>query len=140
MTAKEYLKQYEEAVRKEKRHRTEYEKECQLIDSVRSTLGGDGMPHGSGVSRKVEDQAIRLADKALTWKMAELDAIRVRYEVYELIQSIPGIEGEILFERYINLRKWENVCVMVHLSWYSVHDHHKKALRMVQNILDKKTK
>ena len=29
------------------------------------------------------------------------------------------------------------VCIVVHLSWYAVHDHHKKALAIVQNRLDK---
>ena len=136
MTAKDYLKQYEEAVRKESRHRAEYEKECQLIDSIKSSLGGDGMPHGSGISRKVEDQAIRLADKALEWKQAEIDAIQVRQEVFDLISDIDGVEGEILYQRYIKLLKWEAVCIVVHLSWYAVHDHHKKALAIVQNRLD----
>lgn len=136
MTAKEYLRQYEEAVRKERRSRAEYERELELIDSVRSTLGGDGMPHGSGVSRKVEDQAIRLADKAMQWKMDELDAIRIRQEVYETISRIKDVEGDILYHRYIELAKWEHVCVLVNLSWYSVHDHHKRALRAVQDLID----
>lgn len=137
MTAKEYLRQYEEMCRRAERLRTEYYVEADLIDSVKSTLGGDGMPHGSGISRRVEDQAIRLADKALAWKQAQLEAIRVRQEVFELVNSIGGIEGEILTERYINLHKWEEVCVLVHLSWYAVHQHHRKALGLVQDILNK---
>lgn len=140
MTAKEYLKQYEQATRRAERLRREYERECELIDSVRSTLGGDGMPHGSGISKRVEDQAIRLADKAAQWKIAELDAIHLRQEVFETIDSVPDIDGDILFERYINLLKWETICVTVHLSWYSVHEHHKRALRIVQDLIDDKTK
>lgn len=139
MTAKQFLKQYEEACKREQRYKTEYEKELELVDSVRSTLGSDGMPHGSGVSRKVEDQAIRLADKALDWKKAQLDAIQIRQDVFEMIHDIPGAEGEILYERYINLLKWEAVCIVVHLSWYSVHSHHKNALHIVQERLDAKT-
>lgn len=140
MTAKEYLRQYEQAVRQAKRMQNEYERELDLIDSVRSTLGGDGMPHGSGISKRVEDQAIRLADKAAQWKIAELDAIHLRQEVFETIDSVPDIDGDILFERYINLLKWETICVTVHLSWYSVHEHHKRALRIVQDLIDDKTK
>ena len=136
MTAKQFLKQYEEAQRRALRYKTEYEAEQELIDNVRSTLGGDGMPHGSGVSRKVEDQAIRLNEKLLKWKYAELDAIQVRQEVFDVVDDIPGIEGDILYQRYVNCYKWELVCVKVHLSWYAVHDHHKKALRIVQERLD----
>ena len=137
MNAKEYLKQYEYAHRKALRYKAEYEAELELVDSVRSTLGGDGMPHGSGVSRKVEDQAIRLADKALRWKEAELNAIEKRQEVFELIHSVDGVEGEILYERYINLHKWEEICVLIPMSWTGVHKAHKRALRIVQGILDK---
>ena len=139
MTAKEFLKLYEEACKRVIRYKTEYEAERELIDNVRSTLGGDGMPHGSGVSRKVEDQAIKLAEKALRWKTEELEAIQIRQEVFDLIRDIPGVEGEILYARYISLHKWEAVCVIVHLSWYAVHNHHKKALRIIQEKLDAKS-
>ena len=135
MTAKEYLRRYEEAKRQERRMRTEYEKEIELIDSVRSTLGGDGLPHGSGVSKRVEDMAIRLSDKAAQWKMAELDAIRVRQEVYETISEVPGIEGEVLFERYVNLRKWEEICVELHYSWHGIHAAHRRALKIVDDLI-----
>ena len=120
MTAREYLEQYEEANRITLRCKTEYEKELELIDTVRSTLGGDGMPHGSGVSKHVEDQAIRLADKALKWKEAELNAIRIRSEVFETVLSIGGLESEVLIEKYIYLKTWEKVCESVHYSWESV--------------------
>lgn len=136
MTAKQFLKQYEEACKREQRYKTEYEKELELVDSVRSTLGSDGMPHGSGVSRKVEDQAIRLADKALDWKQAQLDAIQIRQDVFEMIHDIPGIEGDILIERYIYLRRWEAIAVLLHYSWNGVHKAHRRALRIVQERLD----
>ena len=135
MTAKDYLKQYEEAVRKESRHRAEYEKECQLIDSIKSSLGGDGMPHGSGISRKVEDQAIRLADKALEWKMAELDALHTRQEVYRLISRVPGVEGDVLYEKYIKFRTWEEIASDLCYSVRGIQYVHKRALLMVEEIL-----
>ena len=135
MTAKEFLKQYEEADRRAQRCRAEYEREHELIDSVKSTLDTDGMPRGSGITRITEDRALRLSEKAIAWKMAELDAIEKRQEVFELIHSISGVEGEILTERYVNLRKWEAVCIAVHLSWYAVHQHHRKALAIVESKL-----
>ena len=138
MTAKQFLRQYEEAQRRAFRCKTEYEAELDMIDNVKSTLGGDGMPHGSGISRKVEDQAIRLQEKAKKWKKAELDAIQIRQEVFDVIHDVSGVDGEILYERYVNLLKWEAVCIVVHLSWFAVHEHHKKALRIVQERIDAK--
>lgn len=137
MTAKEYLRQYEYANRKAIRYKTEYETELEKIDTIRSPLGGDGMPHGNGISRKVEDDAIRLSEKATKWKAAELDAIAKRQEIFEVIHDVPGIEGEILIERYINLHKWEEICVLVHYSWNGVHYIHRHALAIVQERLDK---
>ena len=117
MNAKEFLRQYEELNKRALRYKQEYEVELEKIDAIGSTLSGDGQPHGSGVSRKTEDKAIRLADKALKWKAAELDAIEKRQEIFELIHDIKGVEGEVLYERYINLRHWEEICVLITYSW-----------------------
>lgn len=132
MTAKEFLKQYEHADRIVQRCKTEYETEMLKIDAIGSTLSNDGLPHGNGISRKTEDKAIRLAEKATKWKAAELDAIAKRQEVFELIYDIPGIEGEILIERYVNLRKWEDICVIIHYSWRGTHKIHARALKIVE--------
>ena len=135
MTAKEFLKRYEYADLRAKRYEDEYKLEHELIGSI--SINYDGMPHGTGITRKTENEALRLAEKAERCVTARLDAIRVRQEVFDLISDIDGVEGEILYQRYIKLLKWEAVCIVVHLSWYAVHDHHKKALAIVQNRLDK---
>lgn len=132
MTAKEFLRQYEHASRIVQRCKTEYETEVEKIDAIGSTLSNDGMPHGSGISRKTEDKAIRLAEKATKWKAAELEAIAKRQQVFEVIYDIKGIEGEILIERYINLRKWEDICVLIHYSWRGTHKIHARALQIVE--------
>lgn len=137
MKAKEYLKQYEELNRIAQRYKAEYQLEIERIDAIGSTLAGEpGMPHGTGVSRKTEDKAIRLADKALKWKAAELDAIEKRQEIFELISDVKGVEGEVLYERYINLRHWEEICVLIHYSWVQTHEYHKRALRIIQDRIE----
>lgn len=133
MTAKEFLEQYREANRIARRLRAEYEKELLQIDAIKSVSDIDGMPHGNGIQKSVEDKAIRLADKAAVWKMAELDALRIRQEVFDQIYDIPGVEGDILYERYVNLLKWSDITGIVHLSWESVRKHHIKALAIVDD-------
>ena len=137
MTAKEYLKQYEYADLRARRYEEEYRLEHELIGSI--SINYDGMPHGTGITRKTENEALRLAEKAERCVEARLDAIRTRQEVFDFISDIDDYEGEILFQRYVNLLKWEEVCVAVHLSWYAVHDHHRKALAIVQKRLDEKS-
>ena len=137
MTAKEFLKRYEYADLRARRYEEEYKLEHELIGSI--SINYDGMPHGSGISRKTENEALKLAEKAEKYIDAKLDAIRIRQEVFDLISDIDDYEGEILYQRYIKLLKWEAVCKVVHLSWYAVHDHHKKALAIVQKRLDEKS-
>lgn len=136
MTAKEFLKQYERADKYACRLRHEYEREREMIDSIRSSLNTDGLPHGTGVSRPTEEKALRLTDAFLRWKDAELSAIAVRQEVFELIAGVPDVEGDILYERYIMLRKWEQICILVNYTWSSTHRAHRRALRIVQDRLD----
>ena len=137
MRAKEYLRQYEDLDKKARYFKEEYELETEKIDAIGSTLGGEpGMPHGTGIYRKTEDKAIRLADAAMKWKIAELDAIEKRQEVFEVISKVRGIEGEVLYQRYIALYKWEQICVNIPMSWTGVHKAHRRALAIVQSMLD----
>ena len=135
MTAKEYLKQYEYAVDRVRRYEEEYQSELTLIDAVRSVSDNDGMPHGSGISKPTEQKAMRLADKSLRLTEARLEAIRIRQEVFDLIDSIDGIEGDVLYQRYIKLHKWEEVCVLLHYSWQGIHLVHRRALAIVESRL-----
>lgn len=135
MTAKEFLKQYEHASRIVQRCKTEYETEMLKIDAIGSTLSGDGMPHGSGISRKTEDKAIRLAEKATKWKAAELDAIAVRQQVFELIYDIHGIEGDVLIDKYLNLKTWEQIAEEQHYTVRGIQYAHGRALLIVASRL-----
>lgn len=135
MTAKEYLKQYEYAVDRVRRYEEEYQSELTLIDAIRSASDNDGMPHGSGISKPTEDKAVRLADKSLRLVEARLKAIEIRQEIFDLIDSIDGIEGDVLYQRYIKLHKWEEVCVLLHYSWQGIHLVHRRALAIVESRL-----
>ena len=134
MTAKEFLRQYEEANYKAIQRRREYEKQCELIGSV--SIKMDGMPHGSNISKPTEEDAIRLVDKHMRLIDAELEAIRRRQEVYDVIDGIAGIEGRVLYERYINLHKWEEICILLHYSWHGIHSVHRRALEIVDRALN----
>lgn len=133
MTAKEFLKQYEYADTKARQHRAYYEK---LLDQLGSlSVKMDGMPRGSNISRPTEEQALKLAEAADKWRQEEYKALELKEEVYQLIADIPGIEGKVLVERYINLHKWEEICILLHYSWQGVHKVHKRALAIVESRL-----
>ena len=103
-----------------------------MIDAIKSTSDLDGMPHGTSIRKTVEDKAVNLADKAAEWKIAELDALHVKQKVFDLVHSIPGVEGRVLTERYINLRKWEDICTIIGYEWAQTHRFHSTALTLVE--------
>ena len=135
MTAKEFLKQYEYADRRVRRLETEYQDELIMVDAIRSASDNDGMPRGTGISKPTEDKALRLADKRLRLIEARTEAVEKRQAVFDLINGIDGIEGDLLFERYVRLRKWEEICVLLNYSWQGVHKVHRRALVIVESRL-----
>ena len=139
MTAKEFLKQYEYAAKRIKRLEEELNDERLMIDSVRSLSDNDGLPHGSGISKPVEERAIRLADKLRELSDARLDAIEIRREVFEIVNRVEGTAGDVLFARYIKLMKWDEVSEYVHYSWKWTLHYHKLGLAAVSELLDKTT-
>ena len=130
------MRQYERAVRRAQRYRQQYEEESALIDAVRSLSDNDGMPHGSGISKPTENKAIRLADRRMRLIRAELEAIRIKQDLFDFIDSIEGVEGDVLYHRYIRLLKWEEICLIVHYSWPNTMRIHRRALDIVQKKID----
>lgn len=133
MTAKEFLNQYRDAERRARMFRAEYEKELELIDTVRSTADIDGLPRGNGINKRVEDRAVRLADKAAEWKMAELDALHIKQEIFEIVSSVQGLPGQVLYLRYIDCLTWKEVCAAIPLTWPNVRRYHLRGLEEVEN-------
>lgn len=135
MTAKEFLRQYEYADKRVHRLEIELEEERIMIDAVRSLSDNDGLPHGTNITRPTEERAVRLADKSLELIQARLDAVEVRQKVFNIIDQIDGDPGEVLFQRYILLKRWEEVCLAVHKSWRSTHRSHAAGLDMVSALI-----
>lgn len=139
MTAKEFLRQYEDADLRVKRLDDEYKKEMEMIDAIKSSADYDTQPRSKTLKRTVEDRAIRLADKAEKRMEAKLEAIAIRQEVFDVINKVKGDEGkrsEALYNKYIRLMTWEEVCVTMGYSWGGIHGLHKRALEEVDNILN----
>lgn len=141
MNVTEYLRRYERADRKAQRLLEEYKRENELVDAVRSTADIDGLPKGTGISKETEEKALRLADKAALFKMAQLDALHERQEVANTIFKVKDPdEQDVLVERYINYgQTWEEICVKLHMSWGTVHNKHRQAKTTVAVILNTKS-
>lgn len=139
MTAEKYLRQYEWAVNTIRRCEREYEEERLMIDSVRSPSDNDGMPHGSGISKPVEQRVERMNAKLDRLATARLEAVRIRQEIFDTIMCIGGLEADVLIERYVYLRKWEDVCLAVNYTWPTVRLAWHRGLDKVQEIINTRT-
>jgi DNA-directed RNA polymerase specialized sigma subunit len=137
--AKQYLKQYENAVKVAQRVRREYEEELDLIDNIRSSLGGDGLPRSGEISRKVENQALKLSEKADALREAEAAAIEVRQEIFKTVMRVPDEKGSVLYERYVLLKDWRDVADSVGYSEAHTYELHRQGLDYVNNLLGNTT-
>lgn len=138
-TAKQYLKQYENAVKAAQRVRREYEEELDLIDNIRSSLGGDGMPRSGEISKKVERQALKLSEKADELREAEAAAIETRQMIFRTVMQVPDDKGSVLYERYILLKEWKDVADAVGYSEGHIYELHRQGLEYVNKLLGYET-
>ena len=142
MTAKEFLNEplllYRRARRLEERYRELFERatspRCAL--NIGDGLGVQSTPSGNARERLL----IELADAKQKYIAAELDYIECRQNVFEVLVNIDGTAGDVMIERYIKLKTWEDVCKAerVNLSWAGVHRTHRDGLNLVESLLMEK--
>lgn len=138
MTAKEYLEQYEDALRNAERMKKEYDRESALLDAIRSPQGSDGQPHGSGVSSPIEQKAVRLAEKLTEYRDAAMEAMEMKRQIIHVIRKVKGAPGDVLYERYVNLRKWSEVAEVLKYSERQIYNLRDRGLDEVDKILGKR--
>ncbi len=134
MTAETYLLQYERAVRRVERVRAEYDELQDSADCVPSALGNAGEVSGGNIHLEAEELAIALADKASELREAENDAVRTMIRVYRTIRMVAADSeqvGSVLHERYISLRKWDDIARVLGCSVSSLHRLHRRGLAEV---------
>lgn len=124
---KEYLRNYEKAVRQMKRSK-EIIREIRL-DKMCPSVINDGMPHGSNQ----DDLSSYMALLDKEWKKY----IKYRYERAKLCTEIKDKinhmenedEKDVLMYRYIKLMKWEDIVVKMELNERQIYRIHAQALK-----------
>lgn len=135
MDAKEYLEGYSNCARIEKRCREECKAEKETLQEIVLYYNRSA----TGAWRRENAQSIQDCIKFCNGLQERADeAAKKKNAIIETIESIPGLEGDILRLRYIDGLIWEDVCEKVYYSWNKVFKLHKKAIKMVKDILDKR--
>lgn len=133
--AKEYLEQYEDALRRVRWCLEQYQREQLLIDAIRSASDNDGMPHGSNIGRPTEEKAIRLSAKSMDVLRAKAEALRKEGEIFAVAYRVGGVEGDVIIERYIKLKDWNDIYPVVNYSTSQTHRYHRAGLDKVADLL-----
>ena len=132
MMAKEYLAQYDYQKRRARRCLEEYKHEAEAIRNIQKNLSV--IP--AKQRRKAEEKLNKCDLFCNGLKDRATESANMMNEIQAVIESIPGVEGEILRLRYIDGLIWEDICENVHYSWHSVFHKHDKALKMVEERLE----
>lgn len=127
MTAKEYLNR----VRKQNLIVRQVKKELVEVKSDILTLQAANLSEKVSGTKESDlaDKYIKL-EKYLSKVVEEMDRlIDMRVEAKSMIAMLPDSrQRAILYSRYINCQKWEDIASDTDLSWKSVFRIHKKAL------------
>lgn len=123
---KEYLKSYEKVVRKMERS------EIRIAEIRKNRLSisvkYNDMPHGHG-SNDLSSYAAALDAEERKYMKARYKRVKLCREITDKIERLENEdEKDVLMYRYINLMKWENICIKMDIGWSHVHRIHNRAL------------
>lgn len=135
LAAQRYMDKYREACRVVRQCEEQLERENIGVDAIRSSSDNDGMPHGTNVGRPTEEKAIRLVDRGIDLFEAREEALRIQREVFEVAFRVGGVESDVLIERYVKLKDWNDVYVAVNYAVSQTHRYHRAGLDKVADLI-----
>lgn len=111
------------------------EKENKIADimnvSTKMTASLDGMPHCGGVSDKVGDNAVKLADLS-----REKEALENRKNyIIKTMQRLPADEFEVLYREFVQYMSQSQICFDMGFSRWTVWRIRNKALEILKDFL-----
>lgn len=104
-----------------------------MAQATKITASLDGMPHGGGVSDKVGDGAVRLADSEELNKLKQQ-----RQYIINTIKLLPAKEFGVLHREYVQNMTQRQIADDMYYTTVTVWRIKKEALRLLGDILQKK--
>lgn len=124
---KEYLRSYRAAVKREERILEDIQ-ELRASKAFPAAIAYDGMPKGSNQT-DLSDYIAILDRMIENLKAERLRKVQRREEIERSIGQIKDDnEREVLRLRYIDGKKWEEICIEMGYSWRQIHYIHSRAL------------
>ena len=132
MNIKEYLKQYERAGNRVRRLETRYKELNEIAGCVRSPMDQDGQPRARNITKPTEEKAVMMADVFREMEIARAEALQLQVEIYTILVRVPDVYGDLLIERYIHCKPWEDVADHIGYSLRWTYELHRRALEMLK--------
>lgn len=123
---KEYLQEYERAVRQ--MERSEVKINEMRLNKICPSVKLDGMPHAR-THNDLSGYAALLDEEERRYIKARYERIKLCRDISDKIECMESEdEKDVLMYRYIKLMKWEDICMKMDYSLQHIHRIHKKAL------------
>lgn len=101
-----------------------------------SGLSYDTIPIVNNGDSKVERLAIRRLELLEKYEQKREDLVRMRYEITDMILKLKGhYQQEVLFKRYVELKRWRRIAAEMNLSISMTYNVHKEALEIINELL-----
>lgn len=125
---KEYLNEYKKIYYKLRSLDDQKRSLIETMEAAKAIEYSD-MPKGSKQS-DLSDYIVKLDHIYTEIGDKQIELLHKRAEIEALIAELPdGIESSVLHKRYIEFKKWEQICVDIDFEWRQTHRIHSKALR-----------
>lgn len=132
---KEYLRSYRAAVKREERILEDIQ-ELRASKAFPAAISYDGIPKGSNQT-DLSDYIAILDRMIENLKAERLEKVRRREEIEKSIKDMQDDnEREVLRLRYIDGKKWEEICIEMGYSWKHIHRIHSSALMNIKMTLN----
>lgn len=117
--------------------RREIELAEESIDAIGS--GGSGLPSSGAISKRTEENAIRIADLKRELRELESEAELSRLETLRVIlllnqASNPNMQ-KVVYARHIELKKWSVIAEELHYTERGAQKLYGRALRELRKII-----
>lgn len=135
MKAKEYLQQIRKADRMIENKLSEVKMLRGLAESVTSTWKED-VVQGSGSGDKLGDTVAKIVDLQNEIN-ADIDKlVDLKREIMAVIDQLEAPFCDLLYKRYFQFMKWEEIAIEMNCSFRHVTRMHGTALEMVKRVLE----
>lgn len=130
---KEELKKYVPLMREAEDLKKQVERLEDEAKSLKAVVI-DGMPKRNCVNDSVGNIVVRVNDLRTEYLEKYDLALCELYKIERIIENLENsIERQLMRKRYIEGKRWEDICVELSYSWKQIHRIHSKILKNMKD-------